>query len=467
LSFAELDQHSERRMVSRRTAVVLAGAAVWLVVALVELTHSQSPNKKDAPGAKAARMAGVKDEDFELFRALADTLDQIERNYVQPISRRELMEAAIAGMLGKLDPHSSYIAPDDIANFRTSVESQFAGIGIQLGVEDGRLRIVSPLYGTPAYRAGLRAGDLIVSIDGRAADQMKLDDAVRALKGEPGSDVTVTVTRSGSREQIVRKLTREMVHVETVLGEHRGSDDRWDFMLDTERRIGYIRVSSFSRDTARDLRQALDRLTAEKLNGLVLDLRFNPGGLLSSAIEVADMFVAEGRIVSTQGRNVAEHVWDAERPGTYEGFPMVVLVNRFSASASEIVAACLQDHKRAMVIGERTWGKGSVQNVIELEEGKSALKLTTSSYQRPSGKNIHRFPDAKDTDDWGVRPNDGYELRLSDRDMAGLFDDRQRRDVLASADSSITEPARAARATVDKQLSKAVDYLVEQLPKKP
>jgi carboxyl-terminal processing protease len=454
-------------MVSRRTAVVLAGAAVWLVVALVEFTHSQSPTKKEGPSAKAARLAGVKDEDFELFRALADTLDQIERNYVQPISRRELMEAAIAGMLGKLDPHSSYIPPDDIANFRTSVESQFAGIGIQLGVDDGRLRIVSPLYGTPAYRAGLRAGDLIVSIDGRAADQMKLDDAVRALKGEPGSDVTVTVTRGSSREQIVRKLTREMVHVETVLGEHRGADDRWDFMLDPERRIGYIRVSSFSRDTARDLRQALDRLTGEKLRGLVLDLRFNPGGLLSSAIEVADMFIDEGRIVSTQGRNVAEHVWDAEGPGTYEGFPMVVLVNRFSASASEIVAACLQDHKRAVVVGERTWGKGSVQNVIELEEGKSALKLTTSSYQRPSGKNIHRFPDAKESDDWGVRPNEGYDLRLTDRDMASLFDDRQRRDVLASADSSITEPARAARATVDKQLSKAVDYLVEQLPKQP
>jgi carboxyl-terminal processing protease len=182
---------------------------------------------------------------------------------------------------------------------------------------------------------------------------------------------------------------------------------------------------------------------------------------------VADLFVPEGRIVSTQGRNVPEHVWEAERADTYEGFPMVVLVNRFSASASEIVAACLQDHQRAVIAGERTWGKGSVQNVIELEEGKSALKLTTSSYQRPSGKNIHRFPDAKDSDDWGVRPNEGYELRLSDREMASLFDDRQRRDVLASGEAVATEPARGPRPFVDQQLAKAVDSLTERLPPSP
>jgi carboxyl-terminal processing protease len=440
------------------------------VVALVSLTRSEGPARQGA-GGKAARLAEVKDEDFELFRALADTLDQIERNYVQPISRRELMEAAIAGMLGKLDPHSSYIPPEDISNFRTSVESQFAGIGIQLGVDNGRLRIVSPLYGTPAYRAGLRAGDRIVSIDGKAAEEMKLDDAVRALKGEPGSSVTVAVLRPGSPEPITRKLTREVVHVETVLGDRRGSDDRWDYLLDHERGIGYIRVSSFSRDTARDLRQALDRLTHDKLRGLVLDLRFNPGGLLSSAIEVADLFVSEGRIVSTRGRNVPEHVWDAEREGTYEGFPMVVLVNRFSASASEIVAACLQDHKRALIVGERTWGKGSVQNVIELEEGKSALKLTTSSYQRPNGKNIHRFPDAKDEDDWGVRPDQGFEIRLSDREMAALFDDRQRRDVLAGAAQDAPGPSaeapRNGRPYVDKQLAKAVEHLVEQAKPAP
>ena len=148
------------------------------------------------------------------------------------------------------------------------------------------------------------------------------------------------------------------------------------------------------------------------MRGLILDLRFNPGGLLAAAIEVSDLFIATGRIVSTKGRNSPERVWDAQKEGTFDGFPMVVLVNRYSASASEIVAACLQDHKRAVIVGERTWGKGSVQNVIELEDGHSALKLTTAGYRRPSGKNIHRFPDAKESDEWGVMPDNGYEVKL-------------------------------------------------------
>ena len=214
-------------------------------------------------------------------------------------------------------------------------------------------------------------------------------------------------------------ITREWVHVETVLGDRRKSDDSWDFMLDHDKHIGYIRLTAFSRDTAQDLKKALVELRKEGLKGLILDLRFNPGGLLNSAIEVSDLFIAKGRIVSTKGRNTPERVWDAQKEGTFEGFPMAVLVNHYSASASEIVSACLQDHKRAAVIGERTWGKGSVQNVIELEGGKSALKLTTASYHRPSGKNIHRFPDAKETDEWGVMPDAGYEVRLSRRRWSG------------------------------------------------
>ena len=177
-----------------------------------------------------------------------------------------------------------------------------------------------------------------------------------------------------------------------MLGDRRKPDDTWDFMLDPQQRIGYVRLTAFSRDTAGELRKVLDALQKEKIRGLILDLRFNPGGLLSSAIEVSHLFISKGRIVSTKGRNSPERIWDARKEGSFEGFPMAVLVNRYSASASEIVAACLQDHKRAVVIGERTWGKGSVQNVIELEYdrnvARSVLKLTTASYRRPNGKNI-------------------------------------------------------------------------------
>ena len=174
----------------------------------------------------------------------------------------------------------------------------------------------------------------------------------------------------------------------------------------------------------------MKQLQAEKLRGLILDLRFNPGGLLTAAVDTSDLFISEGRIVSTEGRNSPARVWDAHKEGTFEGFPMVVLVNRFSASASEIVAACLQDHKRAVIVGERTWGKGSVQNLIELEDGRSALKLTTASYRRPSGKNIHRFPDAKESDEWGVTPDAGYKIELGDSEMLALIQARRQRDIL-------------------------------------
>jgi carboxyl-terminal processing protease len=224
------------------------------------------------------------------------------------------------------------------------------------------------------------------------------------------------------------------------------------------------------------------------LKGLILDLRFNPGGLLNSAIEVSDLFISSGRIVSTKGRNTPERVWDAQKEGTFEGFPMAILVNHYSASASEILSACLQDHERAVVIGERTWGKGSVQNVIELEGGKSALKLTTASYHRPSGKNIHRFPDSKDSDEWGVLPDSGYDLKLTNSQTERMVRDRRERDKLvgkhtkaagekpstpavpAAADAPKVEtpPAGDAKADeaqtpVDPQLQKAVDYLTQAL----
>ena len=269
-----------------------------------------------------------------------------------------------------------------------------------------------------------------------------------------------------------------------VLGDRRKADDSWDFMLDHDKHIGYIRLSAFSRDTAQELKKAMVDLQAQGLKGLILDLRFNPGGLLTSAIEVSDLFIADGRIVSTKGRNTPERVWDAQKEGTFEGFPMAVLVNHYSASASEIVSACLQDHKRAVVIGERTWGKGSVQNVIELEGGKSALKLTTASYHRPNGKNIHRFPDAKESDEWGVMPDKGYAVELNPIQTRRLIHNRYERDILvgkhAKALAAAKEPVppatdapqtppetpdgkpKDAAPFVDTQLQKAVDYLTEQ-----
>lgn len=386
------------------------------------------------------------DDYYELHKLLVDTMDEVERNYVKDISRRELIEAAIQGVLSKLDPYSSYIRPDDMEGFRTSVESEFGGIGIQLSLEEGNLQVLSPLVGTPAYRAGILAGDRIVEINGKSTEGITMDEAVKQLKGPEGTEVTLAIIHPGKADKETVKIAREVIHIETVLGDRRKADDSWDFMLDEERKIGYIRITAFSRDTARELRHALTQLKAQNVRALVLDLRFNPGGLLPAAVEVCDLFVSDGRIVSTSGRNTEERVWNAHKEGTFEGFGMVVLVNRFSASASEIVAGCLQDHKRAVVVGERTWGKGSVQNVIELEDGASALKLTTASYHRPSGKNIHKLDGASDDDDWGVRPDKDYELRLTDREMAQLLQNRRQRDIL-SPKPPATGPRASAAAT--------------------
>jgi carboxyl-terminal processing protease len=394
-------------------------------------------------------------DDYELYQIFADTLDQVERNYVKDVSRRELMEAAIHGVLNKLDPYSNYISPEDIGRFKTSVENQFGGIGVQIGTENGQLKIISPLIGTPAYRAGLESGDLILEVDGKSTEDIPIDEAVKRLKGEAGTKVTLTVRHLGSPNKETVTITRELVHVETVLSDRRKVDDSWDFMFDRDKHIGYVRISAFSRDTAQDLKKALVELQNDGIKGLILDLRFNPGGLLTSAIEVSDLFVTKGRIVSTKGRNTAERVWEAQADGTFDGFKMAVLVNHYSASASEIVSACLQDNQRAVVIGERTWGKGSVQNVIELEGGKSALKLTTASYHRPNGKNIHRFPDAKDVDEWGVMPDDGYEVKLNGFQTGRLIDYRRQRDVLIGKHAKAIAANKSASAPGEKPADEA------------
>ena len=323
-------------------------------------------------------------------------------------------------------------------------------------------------------------GDRILEINGESTEGLRLDDAVKLLKGETGSSVTLKVSHPGRSETEEVSLKREVIRLETVLGDLRDKDDHWDYLLDDDLRIGYIRITGFGRNTAEDLRGVLKALKKDKAAGLILDLRFNPGGLLSAAIQVSDLFVSEGKIVSTAGRNVKEQVWEAQKKGTFESVPLVILVNRYSASASEIVAACLQDHDRAIVMGERTYGKGSVQRVIEMEGGQSALKLTTAGYLRPNGKNIDRHPGDTPEDEWGVKPNDGYALLLSDSDTAALHRYRRDRDILkASGDagdesneSAESSPEADSEAELgqaefdDRQLAAALDYLREKLAQK-
>ncbi|NOX55259.1 MAG: S41 family peptidase [Planctomycetes bacterium] len=408
--------------------------------------------------AKPVEPSADQDDDYKLMRVLVDTFDEIERNYVKEVDRRKLIEAAIRGMLSELDPYSDYISPEELSYFNQQVEQEFGGIGIQVQLHPTtrRLMVMTPLPGTPAYRAGVRAGDIIMEIEGESTEGMSLSDAVKRLKGKPGEKVTIGVLHEGAKEIEQITIVRDVIHVPTVLGDKYNPDGSWDFMIDRDRKIAYVRLTHFGRHSAEELRRALDRLLADGMRGLILDLRFNPGGLLSQAVKIADMFISEGTIVSTHGRNSPKRVWKATKEGTLPNFPMAVLVNRFSASASEIVSACLQDHNRAVIIGERTWGKGSVQNIIELEGGRSALKLTTAGYLRPSGKNIHRFKNAKPNDDWGVKPDDGYEVKLSAEEMRRLVEYRRKRDVLSENGPPKTD-------FVDRQLQKALEYIIGRL----
>jgi carboxyl-terminal processing protease len=275
----------------------------------------------------------------------------------------------------------------------------------------------------------------------------------------------------GKTSQEKFTLTREKIHVDTLLGDRRKPNGDWQYMFDPKLRIGYIRLTAFSRDTPSELQGILTQLQKEKMRGLILDMRFNPGGLLSGAIEVSDLFVAEGRIVSTKGRNSPERAWDARKENTFLGFPMVVLVNRYSASSSEIVAACLQDHKRAVIVGQRTWGKGSVQSLIELGGGKSAIKITTSIYCRPSGKNIHHFPNAKDSGDWGVSPNSGFEIAIGESEMNELIQDRRNRDILQpptvkdSPSKAVPASTPTRPAFADRQFQAALKHLTAEIAK--
>ncbi len=388
-------------------------------------------------------------DERELIRLFADTLEQVRDKYVESkVTDRELIEAAIHGMISRLDPYSDYIAPQEVDQFRKGVEREFVGIGIQVAERDGHLLIISPLFGTPAWRGGLRAGDRILKINDTSTRELSIDDAIKLMGGEVGTEVSVTVLHPDETRAETIKLVRERIEQPTVIGFHRNKEGAWDFLCDKDQKIGYVRIAAFSRTTSRDLEQVLTRLTQEGMQGLVVDLRFNPGGMLSEAIKVSDMFLHEGRIVSIEGRSTPQQVWDAREEGTIipRGFPVAVLVNRFSASAAEIVSACLQDNQVATIVGERTWGKGSVQNIIELEKGKSVLKLTTAGYHRPSGKNIHREVGASESDEWGVHPDEGFAVQFTNRDMENLGMMFSRRDELMAAEEPEQAPPDAAVA---------------------
>lgn len=409
---------------------------------------------------------------------LADCMGTISSLYIEPVSQRELFEGAMEGMTRRLDEHSGYIDPESYSQLHESLDQEFGGVGIMVEIdrETNRLTIFSPLVDTPAHRAGLRPGDVILEIDGEDTIDFSLKDAVQRMRGAPNTQVMLRIAHVGVEEPEEVTLTRKTIPIKSVYGDTRNKDGSWRYVLEYAPRVGYVQLKTFGENTAQELRDAILPLHG-RVDGLILDVRGNAGGLLTSAVEVCDLFIEHGRIVSTQGRNGrVDDTFDAQIDNEIVAgnLPMAVIVDHYSASASEILSACLQDHHRATIVGQRTWGKGTVQNVIELEGGRSALKLTTATYWRPSGKNIHRLSKTEDDDDWGVIPDEGYAITLEKEDFERMHRERRERDILKGTvqehadniDPAIEE-AEDSKSTLelapfDPQLRKAVEYIQAQ-----
>jgi carboxyl-terminal processing protease len=403
-------------------------------------------------------------------RYLSEVFNLIDSHYVEPVNHEKLFESAVKGMVDQLDEHTAFITRESLKELREGLDQKFGGVGIEvtLDPETKELTVLSPIVGTPAYEAGLRSGDKIVAIDGQPTIGFSLQDAVKKMRGVLGQPVELQIARRGVEKPFDVVLTRAPIAVESVRGEARRADGTWDFMLADHPQIGYIRLSTFGERTAEEMSDAVAALQAAGAKALILDLRENPGGLLPAAISVCELFVPQGSvIVTTRGRNgVVQESFVSQSPPQFTG-PMVVLVNRFSASASEIVAACLQDYGRAKIVGERSFGKGTVQKIHEVEGGRGVLKLTTSSYWRPSGKNINRLSQSSEGDDWGVRPDKGFDRKMTDAEIIKWHERRRQRDILPAQAGEdrpdFLQQKPDALGLLDPQLKQAVKYLAEQL----
>jgi C-terminal peptidase prc len=377
------------------------------------------------------------------------------------------------------DPYTTYVDRETKRQNDSRLKGRFSGVGIQIrrdAVRDGLL-VVTPIKGSPAHAAGIQAGDLITEIrrtvdpEGKplkpgdpttfSTKGMKTEDAIKIILGEPNTPITLVVDRDGEKDPKVFDLKRGYVSVETVLGTERKENTEFNFYVDPEYKIGYVHLTQFTQDTARKLRQTVQQLKGTGLNGLVLDLRYNPGGYLSSAIDISELFVGQEKIVTVRPRVGRVRAYSGERRGE-TGFPMVVLVNGQSASASEIVAACLQDHGRAVIVGEKSFGKGSVQDVLGFEQTGGEIKLTIARYFPPSDRNIDKLAADQDSSikEWGVKPSEGFAVELSREERNDLFEHLRDLEIIRSKPAAKKDDSKPFK---DKQLDKALEYLRDQI----
>ncbi len=386
--------------------------------------------------------------DYAFFDELIEVKQLISSRYVDSPDEKALREGAIKGMVEALnDPYTIYVPSSDTSQFNKDLTGEYIGIGALVNGQDGWLTIVSPLEDSPAFRSGLMPQDRIVAVEGKTTENLAIDKCVDLLMGQPGSVVHLTVERQGERFPL--EITRERIKTRNVKGFHRDAADpnTWQYMIDPVRQIAYVRLTQFTPNCAQELFTALRSVGADTgdLKGLVLDLRGNPGGLLNEAEAIADLFLEDGIIVSTRGRAYQEKVTRAHRDGTLPNFPMAVLVDGQSASASEVLAGALTENNRAIVVGSRSFGKGSVQLVVELPSGKgSELKMTEQGYFLPSGRSLSRKDDSAS---WGVDPTEGFYVPVTPQQVNAMMEVRRREEIISSrkaAGQPVSEAAETA-----------------------
>ena len=387
------------------------------------------------------------------LRVFTEVFSRLKKDYVEPVEDKVLLESAIRGMLSGLDPHSTYLDQDSYKELRIGTTGEFGGLGIEVGMEDGFVKVVSPIDDTPAQRAGVQPGDLIIRLNDTPVKGLTLNEAVKLMRGKPGTDITLTIAREGEQKPLKITITRDIIRVRSVKSR----------ILDEG--FGYVRVSHFQSNTNGFVREAVSKLRTEskgKLKGLVLDLRNNPGGVLNAAVEISDAFLTKGLIVYTEGRVADSKLrFNANPDDILKGAPMVVLVNGGSASASEIVAGALQDHRRAVIMGEKTFGKGSVQTIVPMTN-QTAVKFTTARYYTPAGRSIQAegiVPDIA-LENVKVSASEEPELaRVKESDLAKHLENENGNSEGSEPSAQSVAPAKNKLAQTDFPLYEALNLL--------
>lgn len=428
---------------TRNTLILALGLMLGVMLALGQGVLAEKENASNLQQAIP----------LEDIRSLSEVFGKIKQNYVEDIADKELLENAIRGLLSGLDPHSAYLDKKAFTNLREGTSGEFGGLGIVVGMEEGFVKVISPIDDTPAEKAGVKSGDLIIRLDEKNVKGMTLEDAVKIMRGKPDTDIKLTIVRKGEDKPLKIKITRAVIKVQSVRSKTLAEG------------FGYIRISAFQERTGADLRSAISKLKKEnnkKLKGLVLDLRNNPGGLLSAAVEVSDAFLEGGVVVSIKGRDQANTTsYSAKGMDLITEAPIVVLINGGSASASEIVAGALQDHKRAIIMGQQSFGKASVQTVVPLGNG-SALKLTTARYYTPNGTSIQAkgiIPDIiLDDVEVSKKKDNGFKA-TKEKDLSGHLTNGDEEESSNDANTSKENKDKLSLAKEDYALYEALNLL--------